>query len=124
MGCHPGGSPRRAASRRQPAGAHLQPRPWRPPRNRSGPADPTGRAGARGERPMKADRRRLGVLLMTYGSPADLDDMERYLTAVRGGRPPTPEVIAEFRRRYEAIGGAPPVPPTPPPPPAAPAPLL
>lgn len=56
---------------------------------------------------MKADRRRLGVLLMTYGSPADLDDMERYLTAVRGGRPPTPEVIAEFRRRYEAIGGSP-----------------
>jgi ferrochelatase len=56
---------------------------------------------------MTSDPRRLGVLLMTYGSPDDLDDMPRYLTAVRGGRPPSPEVIAEFRRRYEAIGGSP-----------------
>jgi len=56
---------------------------------------------------MSADPRRLGVLLMTYGSPDDLDDMPRYLTAVRGGRAPSPEVIAEFRRRYEAIGGSP-----------------
>jgi ferrochelatase len=59
---------------------------------------------------MKADPRRLGVLLMTYGSPDDLDDMPRYLTAVRGGRAPSPEVIAEFRRRYEAIGGSPLIP--------------
>jgi ferrochelatase len=56
---------------------------------------------------MTSEPRRLGVLLMTYGSPDDLDDMPRYLTAVRGGRPPSPEVIAEFRRRYEAIGGSP-----------------
>jgi ferrochelatase len=59
---------------------------------------------------MKADPRRLGVLLMTYGSPGDPDDMPRYLAAVRGGRPPSPEVIAEFRRRYEAIGGSPLIP--------------
>jgi len=51
--------------------------------------------------------RQLGVLLMTYGSPDDLDDMPRYLTAVRGGRPPSEEVIAEFRRRYTVIGGSP-----------------
>ena len=59
---------------------------------------------------MTSDPPRLGVLLMTYGSPADLDDMSRYLTAVRGGRAPSPEVIAEFRRRYEAIGGSPLIP--------------
>jgi len=59
---------------------------------------------------MKADSRRLGVLLMTYGSPDDLDDMPRYLTAVRGGRSPSPEVVAEFRRRYELIGGSPLIP--------------
>lgn len=53
---------------------------------------------------------RLGVLLMTYGSPDDLDDMPRYLTAVRGGRPVSDEVVAEFRRRYEAIGGSPLIP--------------
>jgi protoporphyrin/coproporphyrin ferrochelatase len=59
---------------------------------------------------VNVDRSRLGVLLMTYGSPGDMDDMPRYLTAVRGGRPPSPEVIAEFRRRYEAIGGSPLIP--------------
>lgn len=58
---------------------------------------------------MTSDRR-LGVLLMTYGSPDDPDDMPRYLSAVRGGRPISEEVIAEFRRRYEAIGGSPLIP--------------
>ncbi len=53
---------------------------------------------------------RLGVLLMTYGSPAGPDDMPRYLTAVRGGREPSDETVAEFRRRYELIGGSPLVP--------------
>lgn len=48
-----------------------------------------------------------GVLLMTYGSPSSLDDVERYMTAVRGGRAPDPALIVEFRRRYEVIGGSP-----------------
>ena len=56
---------------------------------------------------------RLGVLLMTYGSPAaDLHDIAGYLAAVRGGRPAPADVVAEFRRRYEAIGGSPLVPVT------------
>ena len=51
---------------------------------------------------------RLGVLLMTYGSPAaDLHDLPDYLTAVRGGRAPSGELVDEFRRRYELIGGSP-----------------
>jgi protoporphyrin/coproporphyrin ferrochelatase len=50
---------------------------------------------------------RFGVLLMTYGSPSSLDDVPRYVTAVRGGRDPGDEVVAEFRRRYEVIGGSP-----------------
>jgi protoporphyrin/coproporphyrin ferrochelatase len=49
----------------------------------------------------------LGVLLMTYGSPSSLDDVPRYMTAVRGGRPPEPDLLVEFRRRYEVIGGSP-----------------
>ncbi|MGH2429544.1 MAG: ferrochelatase [Candidatus Limnocylindria bacterium] len=58
-----------------------------------------------------SDATRLGVLLMTYGSPrADLGDLARYLAAVRGGREPSPAVIAEFRRRYELIGGSPLIP--------------
>ena len=44
---------------------------------------------------------------MTYGSPSSLDDVERYLTAVRGGRTPSDELLIEFRRRYEVIGGSP-----------------
>ncbi|HLY31607.1 MAG TPA: ferrochelatase, partial [Ktedonobacterales bacterium] len=55
--------------------------------------------------------RRVGVLLMTYGSPATLDDLPQYLSNVRGGRPLTPEeeteLVTEFRRRYELIGGSP-----------------
>ena len=50
---------------------------------------------------------RAGVLLMTYGSPSSLDDVERYLAAVRGGRPADSDLVAEFRRRYAAIGGSP-----------------
>ena len=50
---------------------------------------------------------RAGVLLMTYGSPESLDDVARYLTAVRGGREPSSDLVAEFRRRYEVIGGSP-----------------
>lgn len=51
---------------------------------------------------------RLGVLLMTYGSPSsDLHDLPEYLAAVRGGRAPSDELVTEFRRRYELIGGSP-----------------
>ena len=50
---------------------------------------------------------RFGVLLMTYGSPSSLDDVPRYITAVRGGRLPDEELVAEFTRRYRVIGGSP-----------------
>ena len=29
-----------------------------------------------------------GVILMTYGSPRDLDDVGAYITRIRGGRAP------------------------------------
>jgi protoporphyrin/coproporphyrin ferrochelatase len=51
--------------------------------------------------------RQIGVLLMTYGSPETLEDMPQYLQNVRGGRPPDDELNAEFRRRYQLIGGSP-----------------
>jgi protoporphyrin/coproporphyrin ferrochelatase len=50
---------------------------------------------------------RTGVLLMTYGSPRDLEDVEAYITRVRGGRAPDAEMLAEFRRRYQVIGMSP-----------------
>jgi protoporphyrin/coproporphyrin ferrochelatase len=48
-----------------------------------------------------------GVVLMTYGSPRDLDDVGAYITRVRGGREPDAALLAEFRRRYEVIGMSP-----------------
>jgi ferrochelatase len=48
---------------------------------------------------------RTGVLLMAHGTPSSLDEMPEYLTLVRGGRPPSDELIAEMRHNYQAIGG-------------------
>jgi ferrochelatase len=47
---------------------------------------------------------------MTYGSPADADDVPRYLAAVRGGREPSADLVREFQRRYAVIGGSPLIP--------------
>lgn len=56
---------------------------------------------------MMTTRTRVGVLLMTYGSPATLDGIPVYLQNVRGGRPADEELVQEFRRRYALIGGSP-----------------
>ena len=45
------------------------------------------------------------VLLLAHGTPDSLDEMPEYLTRVRGGRPPGPELVEEMRRNYAAIGG-------------------
>jgi len=50
---------------------------------------------------------RLKVILMTYGSPATLDDIPVFIKNVYGGREPSAEVLTEFRRRYALIGGSP-----------------
>jgi ferrochelatase len=47
----------------------------------------------------------IGILLMAHGTPSSLDDMPEYLRLVRGGRPPSAELVAEMRHNYEAIGG-------------------
>jgi ferrochelatase len=41
---------------------------------------------------------------MAYGTAAGPDDVERYYTDIRGGRPPTPEHLRELKGRYAAIG--------------------
>ena len=48
---------------------------------------------------------RAGVLLMAHGTPSSLDEMPEYLTLVRGGRPPSAELVHEMRENYGAIGG-------------------
>ncbi len=47
----------------------------------------------------------IGVLLMAHGTPSSLDEMPEYLRLVRGGRPPSPELVEEMRHNYQAIGG-------------------
>jgi protoporphyrin/coproporphyrin ferrochelatase len=56
---------------------------------------------------MAADR--TAVLLMAYGGPDSLDDVEPYLNDVRGGRPTSPELLQEIRDRYARIGGRSPI---------------
>jgi ferrochelatase len=46
---------------------------------------------------------------MAYGTPASPGDIEAYYSHVRRGRPPTAELLAELRGRYEAIGGTSPL---------------
>jgi protoporphyrin/coproporphyrin ferrochelatase len=48
-----------------------------------------------------------GVLLMGYGSPNGAEDLPDYLTDVLHGRTPSAEMVAEYVRRYELIGGSP-----------------
>jgi protoporphyrin/coproporphyrin ferrochelatase len=45
------------------------------------------------------------VLLMAYGGPNSLEDVEPYLLDVRGGRTTPPDLVEEIRARYERIGG-------------------
>ena len=46
-----------------------------------------------------------GVLLAAHGTPESLDEMAEYLRLVRGGRPPSPELVDEMRHNYASIGG-------------------
>ena len=45
------------------------------------------------------------VILMAYGTPRNRDDIERYYTDIRRGRPPTPEQLADLTSRYDSLGG-------------------
>ena len=51
----------------------------------------------------------IGVLVMAYGGPNNLDEAEPYLLDVRGYHPTSPEIIQEVRERYHAIGGRSPI---------------
>lgn len=51
----------------------------------------------------------VAVLLMAYGGPDRLEDVEPYLLDVRGGRATSPALVAEVRRRYATIGGRSPI---------------
>ncbi len=47
----------------------------------------------------------IAVLMMAYGGPNSLEEVEPYLLDVRGGRPTPAELVEEIRARYARIGG-------------------
>ena len=49
------------------------------------------------------------VLLMAYGSPDRLDQVEAYYTDIRRGSPPPAHLLEELLGRYQAIGGGSPL---------------
>lgn len=49
------------------------------------------------------------VLLMAYGSPDRLDQVEAYYTDIRRGNAPPPHLLEELLGRYRAIGGGSPL---------------
>ncbi|WP_061811189.1 ferrochelatase [Rossellomorea vietnamensis] len=50
-------------------------------------------------------KKKMGLLVMAYGTPYKEEDLERYYTHIRHGRVPSSELLDDLRGRYEAIGG-------------------
>ncbi len=51
----------------------------------------------------------VAVLVMAYGGPGNIDEVEPYLLDIRGGRPTKPQLVEEIRARYARIGGRSPI---------------
>jgi protoporphyrin/coproporphyrin ferrochelatase len=51
----------------------------------------------------------IGLLVMAYGGPDNINEVEPYLLDVRGYRPTAPEIVHEVRERYREIGGRSPI---------------
>ncbi|HET8712945.1 MAG TPA: ferrochelatase [Gemmatimonadales bacterium] len=51
----------------------------------------------------------IGVLVMAYGGPGNIAEVEPYLMDVRGGRATKPQLVEEIRARYARIGGRSPI---------------
>ena len=50
-------------------------------------------------------KKKIGLLVMAYGTPESLDDVEGYYTHIRHGRKPSEEALEDLIGRYKAIGG-------------------
>jgi ferrochelatase len=49
----------------------------------------------------------VAVVVVSHGTVDDLDDLGAFVTNVRRGHPPSADLVAELRRRYDAVGGSP-----------------
>jgi len=52
-----------------------------------------------------ATNEKFAVLLMAYGGPSSIGEVEPYVMDVRGGRPLAPALLEEIKERYRKIGG-------------------
>jgi len=50
-------------------------------------------------------KKTVGLLVMAYGTPRSLEEIEPYYTHIRRGRKPSQEQLDDLTERYEAIGG-------------------
>ncbi|MBB5325375.1 ferrochelatase [Anoxybacillus tepidamans] len=50
-------------------------------------------------------KKKMGLLVMAYGTPYKEEDIERYYTHIRHGRKPSFDMLHDLKARYEAIGG-------------------
>lgn len=50
-------------------------------------------------------KEKIGVLVMSYGTPESMEQIEAYYTHIRRGHPPSAEQLAELTERYETIVG-------------------
>ncbi len=50
-------------------------------------------------------KKKMGLLVMAYGTPYKEEDIERYYTHIRRGRKPEPDMLQDLKDRYKAIGG-------------------
>ncbi|HLT19268.1 MAG TPA: ferrochelatase [Thermomicrobiales bacterium] len=58
---------------------------------------------------MAQSGKNIGVLIMAYGGPNSLDEVEPFLADIRRGRPTPKELLDEITERYRAIGGRSPI---------------
>lgn len=47
----------------------------------------------------------IGVIVLAYGTPQSLDDVEPYYTHIRRGRRPSDEEVRDLKERYLKVGG-------------------
>lgn len=54
-------------------------------------------------------KRRVGLLMMAYGTPRKPEDIEPYYTHIRHGRKPPEDLLEDLKQRYASIGGTSPL---------------
>jgi len=55
------------------------------------------------------EKKKIGLLVMAYGTPTKEEEIEPYYTHIRHGRKPEAEALQDLKDRYKAIGGTSPL---------------